>query len=114
MVSTVIEVNPATVQQESYADYSALLLLPVVAALAFHYSKKQMRKAKRKMFWQFVKEEWKSKFSSKNGKKRSPLLKALLILIGVTAIFGLIFGTTTAAIAFVITLLFLAIYGSEL
>lgn len=114
MASTSIGANPSTVQQESYDDYSALLLLPLVATLVFQYSKKQMRKAKRKMFWQLAKEQWKLKFSSKNGKKRSPLLKALLILIGVTAVFALIFGTTTAAIAFVVTLLFLAIYGSEL
>ena len=63
--NTSIEVTPSTVQQESYADYSALLLLPVAAVVAHQYSKKQMRKLGRKMMWQLLKTKVKSMLSFK-------------------------------------------------
>ena len=79
--NTNIEVTPSTVHQESYADYSALLLLPLAAVAVHQYSKKQMRKLGRKMLWQLLKTKVKSMFSFKKGKGSG--IKLLLILLGV-------------------------------
>lgn len=78
--NTRIEVTPSTVQQESYADYSALLLLPLAAVVAHQYSKKQMRKLGRKMMWQLFKTKVKSMLSFEKGKGSG--IKLLLILLG--------------------------------
>ena len=78
--NTSVKVTPSTVQQESYADYSALLLLPVAAVVAHQYSKKQMRKLGRKMLWQLLKMKVRSKLSFKKGKGSG--IKLLLILLG--------------------------------
>ena len=80
--NTSLEVTPSTVQQESYTDYSALLLLPVAAVVAHQYSKKQMRKLGRKMTWQLLKTKVKSMFSFKKGSGNKQGIKLLLILLG--------------------------------
>jgi hypothetical protein len=83
MVSnTSIEITPATANmpQEVSADYSALLLLPVAAIAAHQYTKKQLRKAGRKMMWQLVTMKIKSIFSFKKDKGKG--MKLLLILLG--------------------------------
>lgn len=81
--STTVELTPATsvLQKEIPADYSALLLLPVAAMIVHQYTKKQMRKAGRKMTWQLLKMKFKSLFSFKKDKKESGI-KLLLILLG--------------------------------
>ena len=77
--------NTAT-EINTSADYSPLLLLPLAAAVAFHYTKKQLRVAKRKMVWQIMKMKLKSLFSFKKGKGLG--LKLLLILLSVGLIIG--------------------------
>lgn len=85
MVSnTSIEITPATTNmpQEVSADYSALLLLPVAAIAAHQYTKKQLRKAGRKMMWQLLKMKVKSLFSFKKDNGKAKTAKLLLILLG--------------------------------
>jgi hypothetical protein len=79
---TSIEVTQPTVQQESYADFSALLLLPLAAVVAHQYSKKQMRKLGRKMMWQLLKTKVKSMLLLKKGSGNKSGIKLLLILLG--------------------------------
>lgn len=86
--STVIHSSTPVIETDSPADYSPLLLLPVAAAVAFHYSKKHLRKAKRKMAWQVMKMNLKSLFSFKKEKGKGFGLKLLLILLGVGLIVG--------------------------
>jgi hypothetical protein len=103
--NTSIEVIPSTVQQESYADYSALLLLPLAAVVAHQYSKKQMRKLGRKMMWQLLKMKAKSMFSFKDKNENSLLFKVFLIAILIGLAFGVIFSFTAGLFAFVLSLL---------
>lgn len=81
-IKTTIEITPTTVQQKSYTDYSALLLLPLAVVAAHQYSKKQMRKLGRKMMWQLLKTKVKSMFSFKKGSGNKSGIKLLLILLG--------------------------------
>ena len=80
--NTSVEVTLSTsvIQKEIPADYSALLLLPVAAVVAYQYSKKQMRKLGRKMLWQLLKMKVRSMLSFKKGKGSG--IKLLLILLG--------------------------------
>jgi ABC-type uncharacterized transport system fused permease/ATPase subunit len=103
--NTSIEVTQPTVQQESYADYSALLLLPIAAVVAHQYSKKQMRKLGRKMLWQLLKMKVKSMFSFKRKNENSLLFKIFLIAILIGVAFGIIFSFTAGLFAFVLSLL---------
>ena len=103
--NTNIEVTPSTVHQESYADYSALLLLPLAAVVAHQYSKKQMRKLGRKMLWQLLKVKVKSMFSFKGKNENSLLFKIFLIAILIGVAFGIIFSFTAGLFAFVGSLL---------
>ena len=106
MVSnTSIEVTSPIAQQESYADYSALLLLPLAAVVAHQYSKKQMRKLGRKMLWQLLKTKVKSMFSFKGKKEMSLQLKIFLLAILIGLAFGIIFSFTAGLFAFVLSLL---------
>jgi hypothetical protein len=103
--NTSIEVTPSTVQQESYAGYSALLLLPVAAVVAHQYSKKQMRKLGRKMLWQLLKTKVKSMLSFKGKNKMSLQLKIFLLAILIGLAFGIIVSFTAGLFAFVLSLL---------
>jgi hypothetical protein len=96
-----IEVTPSTPPQQSYADYAALLLLPMAAVVAHQYSKKQLRKLGRKMMWQLLKTKVKSMFSFQ--KKKGTGIKLLLILLGLGFIAAIgIFLSWTIAIAFLV------------
>jgi len=112
--NTTISLPPVNTEKETVKDYSPLLLLPLAAVALHQYTKKQLRKARHKMLWQFMKLQLRSLFSPKGRKKMSPLLKGLLILVLSTAVFWVILGPAAGGIALVVTLLFLAIYGSEL
>ena len=103
--NTSMEVIPSTVHQESYADYSALLLLPLAAVVAHQYSKRKMRKLGRKMFWQLLKVRVKSMFSFKGKNENSLLFKIFLIAILIGVAFGILFSFTAGLFAFVLSLL---------
>lgn len=82
--NTSIEITPAVtaVQNKVSADYSSLLLLPVAAIAVHQYTKKQLRKAGRKMMWQLLKMKVKSLFSFKNDNGKAKTARLLLILLG--------------------------------
>jgi fatty acid desaturase len=101
--STVITPSNPKTEIQSPADFSPLLLLPLVTAVAYHYSKKQMRKSKRKMVWQLMKMKLKSMFSGSD-KKKSLLFKIFLIAILIGLAFGIIFSFTAGLFAFVLSL----------
>lgn len=83
MVSnTSVVITPVAAQQQTPADYTPLLLLPVAIMAAHQYSKKQMRKLGRKMMWQLLKAKVKSMFSFKKEKSKGSGIKLLLILLG--------------------------------
>ena len=104
--STVIISSNQKTETSNTADYSPLLLLPVAATVAYHYSKKQMRKARHKMLWQIMKMKLKDMFSFRKKKGMNTGLKAVLIAIVVGVAFGLIFSLAVGAGAFVVALLF--------
>ena len=103
--NTSIEITPSTKQQTAYSDYSALLLLPMAAVIAYQYSKKKMRKLGRKMMWQLLKAKVKSMLSFKGKNKKSLLFKVFLIAILIGVAFGIIFSFTAGLFAFVLSLI---------
>jgi hypothetical protein len=84
---TSIIITPANTLKELPVDYSPLLLLSITAAATYHYSKREMRKAQKKMAWQVVKMKWQSMFSGKS--KKGSGLKLILILLGIGFIVGI-------------------------
>ena len=110
--NTSIEVTPSTEQQEAYSDYSALLLLPLAAMVAYQYSKKQMRKLGRKMMWQLMKLKLKSMFSfkRKNGKGSSLLAIVLLISLALGILGVIIWNFGLGLLIFAASMVFSAIY----
>ncbi len=118
MVSnTKIEITPAApaLQKEVSADYSALLLLPVAAIAVHQYTKKQLRKAGRKMMWQLVKMKIKSLFSFKKDKGNGKGIKLLLILLGLgfIAAIGIFLSWSIAITLLVVGGLIAIIYSAK-
>jgi hypothetical protein len=71
--SITIVPNDNVVIETPLANYAPLLLVPLAAAVTHHYSKKQMRKMKRKMLWQML--------SSKMFKGKGKLSTFWLVLL---------------------------------
>jgi hypothetical protein len=115
--SRTVELTPATsvLQKEIPADYSALLLLPVAAIAVHQYTKKQMRKAGRKMMWQLVKMKIKSLFSFKKDKGNGKGIKLLLILLGLgfIAAIGIFLSWSIAITLLVVGGLIAIIYSAK-
>jgi uncharacterized membrane protein len=107
-----IAVNPLNKTPETVADYSPLLLLPFAAIAAYHFSKKQMRKAKNKMMWQLMKLKLKSMFSfkGKNGKGSSLLAIVLLISLALGILGVIIWNFGLGLLIFAASMVFSAIY----
>lgn len=79
---TSIVITPANTSKESSVDYSPLLLLSLATVATYQYSKKQMRKAQKKMAWQLLKMKLKNMFSFKKQKSKASWAKLILILLG--------------------------------
>ncbi len=54
LTKTQVIKNDNLVTETNLVDYMPLLLLPIAAAVTYHYSKRQLRKMKRKMLWQII------------------------------------------------------------
>lgn len=115
--STTAELTPATsvIQKEIPTDYSALLLLPVAVAAVHQYTKKQMRKAGRKMAWQLVKQKIKAMLSFKKDKGKGTGVKLLLAVLGLgfIAAVGIFLGWSIAIGILVVFGLIALIYSAK-
>ena len=113
--STSVALTPVTtgIQKNMPVDYAALLLLPLAAVTVHLYTKRQMRKAGRKVMWQLAKMKIKSLLSFKKEKGKSIKLLLILLGLGFTAAVGIFLGWSIAIGMLILFGLITIIYSAK-